>query len=114
MEFCNNCNNLLLVRQYIEKETEEKQLTYYCNQCDFKKKCEENCIYKKIYKQDIAINNQKLLNHNQIHNKTLPFTKIKCPNCKKINNNSYTISYINNSFKINLICKKCCHSWTKK
>ena len=110
MEFCNECNNLLLIRQYNNNNL-EKKLIYYCNQCNFEKKCDEICIYKKVYKNNDKNN---LLNKHQIHNNTLPSAKIKCPECKKINNNNYIILYKNNSFKINYICKKCCFSWIKK
>jgi DNA-directed RNA polymerase subunit M/transcription elongation factor TFIIS len=113
MEFCKSCNNILLIRQYIDSETDIKQLIYYCEQCNFEKNCNETCVYKKTYKQNnkTSVN---LLNKNQVNDPTLPTMKIKCPKCKKVNINPYTISYTNNAFRINLICKKCYFSWTKK
>lgn len=109
MEFCDNCKNYLYLKEC--KHEGDRKLFYHCKKCDFQKECGNNKISFKIYKQTKNDNNDSYLNQSKVTDNTLPKKHCKCPNCKKINNNPYERKYINNSFQLNVICKKCFHNW---
>lgn len=105
MDFCNNCNNYLSLKEILEND--ERILYYYCNKCEIKKQCLIKKISFKKYKIDNDIKNEVFLNKYKVKDKTLPQKYCKCPKCKKMNNNRYEVHYKNNSYNINIICKNC-------
>ena len=113
MNFCVKCNNFLYLKEINHED--KRVLFYYCKKCDYKTECKNNKISFKIYKK--TINNSKsnvsYLNKYKVNDLTLPRKNIKCPKCKKINNNPYERKYFNNSFQLNIICSndKCNYNW---
>lgn len=112
MDFCNNCFNLLFIKEIFKDNT--KKLIYYCKKCDFNKDCNDNKIMLKTYQKNNGFfNNNIEINKLKINDITLPNIKIKCIHCKKINDNKYEIKYYNNSYHKNIICINCYKNITK-
>lgn len=105
MEFCNNCKNYLSFKEDLIDN--KRNLYYYCNKCDYKKKCNINKITFKNYKIKQKLSSDIYLNKYKVNDKTLPKKVSKCKKCNKINNNPYELKYINNLYKMNIICIKC-------
>ena len=92
INFCDNCNNLL----YIKNIKELNKLQYYCRNCDNTQeyKNNDNCVYKNKINNDFYIHN---ITNNKwlIKDPTLPvLNNIECINDNCIINNYYDNSII--------------------
>lgn len=106
MDFCDNCFNILFIKEVL-LENNNKKLIYYCNKCDFTKDCNNFLILKKKYKNTNKLKNDPGDNKIKINDRTLPTINIKCNHCKKKNNNKYEIKYYDNSYHKHIICINC-------
>ena len=105
MEFCQNCNNYL----YIKEDPEQKKIISYCKSCDYQKERTEYCILKKIYKKSES---RPYINHKYTNDDpTYPCIDIKCPKCKKEGHYAY---YQCTNLSIIVVCSHadCNHDWT--
>ena len=106
MKFCEDCGDYLVI-----KETRVGgvfKICYFCEACMKGEECLNTCVYNKVYKKEKdLVNYDTSLNKYHIQDSTLPTKTGKCTHCKKTNNNPYYVKYINNSFNIIMICKKC-------
>lgn len=113
MEFCNSCDDYLYIKEF--RENNNFKLIYSCKKCPFTKECNNNLIFKKIYKKDDKITFSKnKINDYIIRDKTLPKKKSKCESCHDINENPYQVKYANNSFNIVSFCINCKTSFPYK
>lgn len=109
-KFCDNCDN------YLKLVENDNNLYYSCTKCtDSPLILIENvCIFSKKYKntdfRSIEIDNL-VKNKYLLEDPCLPRNKSKCPKCKKINQNSYFVKYIDMKFNIINICSNCKHNF---
>jgi len=119
MEFCNNCDNMLYI-----KNDENNNLVKYCKHCDYSKK-ESESKYIKIsesrYLEDDLL-------YEQNKNKYLRFdptlrrikdSNIICPNKPECNvdidkQQIISIKYDNTNMKYFYVCDYCGYTWRQK
>jgi len=94
MEFCEQCQNKIII---------DEDNIHYCITCNYEQKKNNSEIYIKSY---IENSDEIKLNKYMIYDKTLPTQKIKCPKCKCINHNIYTMNiYLKIIYRcINPVC----------
>lgn len=109
MDFCNNCNNYLQIKEI--KFEDKRTLYYYCKNCPFKKQCEINKISSTNYSKKKITLDKSYLNNYKKDSNILPKKISKCPGCKTKNENVYEVRYFNNSYNIYNICSKCNNGW---
>ena len=118
MDFCDFCNNM-----YYIKETDTKELIYYCKNCGCEKEIKESQTSKKIISNDYDSINSKYIqyvNKNIMYDNTIPHVNnVMCTNeqCTKKDDQDNDIMYIKydiNNINYLYFCTYCNHFWTNK
>jgi len=115
MEFCDNCNNMLYI-----KNDEENNLIKYCKHCNFfKKELEVKCIKisETMYSKDDLLYNQNINKYLRYDN---TLRRIKDPNISCTNNECLVgkdkqqiiyIKYDSENMKYLYVCDHCGYIW---
>lgn len=112
MDFCDNCFNLLELKEHRVDKT--FSLVLHCYECNTSKPCSNYCVYNKVYKENETTKiGDSLINKYKIKDKTLPCKVSKCTKCNAKNKNPYMVKYVNNSFNIYFICVSCEETFKK-
>lgn len=113
MDFCKVCENMLYIKinDATEDETEERQLVYYCKNCNetYDKTDDNNCVYHISYDLD-NIKRENAVNKYSVNDPTLPkATGKKCPNkqCPAKKTNIVYIKSDDSNMKYIYICVAC-------
>lgn len=119
MEFCKDCENILVLK-FKNTESEGEKLQLYCNNCGFNKNAMvDKCSY--ILKNDYNLQKVFIEEKNIKYitqDPTIPhISNIKCPNkqCIKVDEEINNVAYIKineQDMKYLYVCSYCKYQWT--
>lgn len=119
MDFCQDCENLLVLK-FKGEENQEQKLQFCCNSCGFNKNAtidKSSYILKNDYNLQKVFIEEKNIKYITL-DPTIPhISNIQCPNkkCKKEDENNNDIAFIKineEDMKYLYVCSYCHFKWT--
>ena len=114
MNFCAECEKLMVLQEKLNEHTHKKELYYICEGCGYKNFKVSQPIFFNSYHNTLK-SHQSFpdMNKYKVNDITLPFEISECPHCniKSINKVEKVYSKTKYQFYFNHICSNCFNTW---